>query len=385
MITQIDFNYMNSAYQPFTGSQDPIFINPGLNALFMVGITDLMEDYRITGGVRVNFNFINNEYLFSYSNLRRRLDHELTFHRQSIEESNNSSIIRHRINELYYIATYPFTPVLNIKGTATLRYDRAVYLSTDLSNLQNSDINRYWGSIKGELTYDNTRSTGLNLYNGTRYKIFGEYYQLINATNNNVVILGADFRHYEKIHRTMILALRFAASTSFGSNRLLYYMGGVDNWLFPGFDNQTQVATNQNYVFQTLATNMRGFDQNIRNGNSFVVINTEIRLPVFRYFFNRPIRSEFLNNFQMIAFGDVGTAWTGWNPYSESNELFTTYIDSKPIYIKVELMKEPFVEGFGGGLRTKLLGYFIRGDLAWGVEEWRIQKPIFYLSLSTDF
>ena len=71
--------------------------------------------------------------------------------------------------------------------------------------------------------------------------------------------------------------------------------------------------------------------------------------------------------------------WTGWNPYSESNELFTTYIDNKPLYIKVELMKEPFVEGFGGGLRTKLFGYFIRGDLAWGVEEWKIQKPIFYL------
>lgn len=384
-VTQIDFNYLNSAYQPFTGARDAIFVNPGLNALFMVGVTDLMEDYHIVGGVRLNFNLINNEYLFSYSNLRRRLDHEIIFHRQSIEESNFSSFIRHRIHELYYIATYPFTPVLNIKGTATIRYDRAVYLATDQLNLQTGDVNRYWGSIKGELTYDNTRSVGVNLYNGTRYKLFGEYYQLLNATDNNVFVLGADFRHYEKIHRSMILALRFAASTSFGSNRLLYYMGGVDNWLFPSFDNKASVATDQNYVFQTLATNMRGFNQNIRNGNSFVVVNAEIRLPIFRYFFNRPIRSEFLNNFQFVAFGDAGTAWTGWNPYSESNQLFTTYIDNNPLYIKVELLKDPIVEGIGGGLRTRLFGYFIRGDLAWGVEEGKIHKPIFYLSLSTDF
>ena len=74
-------------------------------------------------------------------------------------------------------------------------------LSTDQTSLQTPDLNNYWGSIKGELTYDNTRSLGLNLYNGTRYKIFGEYYQLINGANNNVIILGADFRHYEKIHR----------------------------------------------------------------------------------------------------------------------------------------------------------------------------------------
>ena len=385
MVTQIDFTYLNAAYQPFTNSTSPIFISPGVNALLMVGVTDLMEDYRIMGGVRLNFNFVNNEYLLSYSNMKRRLDHELIFHRQGIEETDGYSIVRHLIHELYYIATYPFTPVLNIKGTATLRYDRGVYLSTDLNNLQTPDLNRFWSSLKAELTYDNTRSTGINLYNGTRYKIFGEYYQLVNATQNNVVILGADYRHYLKLHRSMILALRFAASTSFGSNRLLYYMGGVDNWLFPSFNDQTQVANDQHYVFQTLATNMRGFSQNIRNGNSFAVINTEVRLPVFRYLFNRPIRSEFLNNFQVVAFGDAGTAWTGWNPYSETNELFTTYINARPLDIKVVMMKEPVVEGIGGGLRSKLFGYFVRGDVAWGIEDWVIQKPVFYLSLSTDF
>jgi hypothetical protein len=87
----------------------------------------------------------------------------------------------------------------------------------------------------------------------------------------------------------------------------------------------------------------------------------------------------------MITFFDIGTAWTGWNPYSEKNQLFTTYIYNKPLLIKVEMMKEPVVEGFGGGLRTRVFGYFIRADLAWGMEEWRIKKPIFYLSLSTDF
>jgi hypothetical protein len=385
LVTQFDFNYLNSAYQPFTGDRSPIFINPGFNALFMVGVTDLMEDYHLTGGVRLNFNLVNNEYLISYSNMRRRLDHQLIFHRQTIEEDGATSYIRHRINELYYIATWPFNPVLNLKGTASIRYDHAIYLSTDQPNLMRPDVNNYWGSLKGELTYDNTRDIGLNLYYGTRYKLFGEYYQLISADKNNMVVLGMDVRHYEKIHRTMILALRFAASTSFGKSKLIYYMGGVDNWLFPTFNQNTPVAQDQHYAFQTLATNMRGFDQNIRNGNSFAVINTEIRLPVFRYFFTQPVRSDFLKNFQVIAFGDAGTAWTGWNPYSKDNQLFYHYISVKPLYIKVEIQKDPIVEGFGGGLRTRLLGYFIRGDLAWGVEDGKIHKPVFYLSLSLDF
>ena len=385
MVTQIDFTYLNFAYQPFTGSLSPVFINPGLNALMMVGVTDLMEDFRFSGGVRLNVSLINNEYLFSYGNYKHRLDHQIVFHRKSVEEAGYYSIIRHRIHELYYVATYPFTPVLNIKGTASVRYDRAVYLSTDQVNLRQPDINDIWGSLKAELTYDNTRNLGLNLYQGTRYKFFGEYYQLVNKAGNNLVVLGMDIRNYQRVHRTLIWANRFAASTSFGNNKLLYYMGGVDNWLFPTYNTSTPVAFDQNYAFQTLATNMRGFAQNIRNGNSFFVYNSELRWPVFRYLFNRPIRSDFINNFQIVAFGDVGTAWTGSSPWSSDNQLFTQYIYRKPLFIKVEMQKDPIVEGFGFGARTRLFGYFLRGDLAWGVEDGRILKPVFYFSLSLDF
>ena len=385
MVTQIDFTYLNWAYQPFSNSSSPIYINPGFNALFMVGVTDLMEDHRITGGVRLNFNLINNEYMLSYSLFKKRFDHQIIFHRQSVEEPADYSIIRHRINELYYILTYPFNPVLNIKGTATLRYDRAVYLSTDPINLAVPDVNRLWISLKAELTYDNTRNLGLNLYQGTRYKVFGEAYHLAMNKNIDCFIVGIDIRNYQKVHRTLIWANRFAASTSFGSGKLIYYMGGEDNWLFPRFSINTPVAPDQNYVFQTLATNMRGFDQNIRNGNSFFVYNTELRMPIFRYFFNRPIRSDFLNNFQVVAFGDVGTAWTGSSPWSADNQLFTRYISRGSMFIKVESVKDPLVEGFGFGLRTRLLGYFLRGDLAWGVEDGRVKTPIFYFSLSLDF
>jgi outer membrane protein assembly factor BamA len=194
-----------------------------------------------------------------------------------------------------------------------------------------------------------------------------------------------DIRNYQRVHRTLVWANRFAASTSFGSNKLLYYMGGVDNWLFPTYNITTPVAFDQNYAFQTLATNMRGFPQNIRNGNSFFVYNTELRWPVFRYLFNRPIRSDFINNFQLVLFGDVGTAWTGTSPWSEDNQLSTQYIYRNPLFIKVEMQKDPLVEGFGFGARTRLFGYFLRGDLAWGVEDGRIGKPIFYFSLSLDF
>ncbi|MBK6346784.1 MAG: PD40 domain-containing protein [Bacteroidales bacterium] len=387
LVSQLDFTFLSSSYQPFSGGYGPIFLTPGLNAFFKVGLSDLLEDYRIVAGVRLDFNLVNNEYVISIANLKNRLDREIFFHRQSIEQTSLYSIVRFRIHELHYILKYPFNPLLSLKGTFALRKDRAVYMSTDQYNLRQPDINRYWASVKGELTYDATRPLGLNLYDGMRMKLFGEYYYQIDGDmkNTNMSVLGFDVRHYLPIHRNFIWANRFATSTSFGKSKLIYYMGGVDTWLTPKFTTEAPIDYTQNYAYQTLATNMRGFYQNVRNGNSFAVINSELRFPIFSYLANRPLRSDFINNFQIVAFGDLGTAWTGLTPYSDDNALFTRVIRKGGLLITVREQRQPLVGGLGFGARARLLGYYLRADYAWGIEDMVVNKPVFYISLSLDF
>jgi hypothetical protein len=200
-------------------------------------------------------------------------------------------------------------------------------------------------------------------------------------------VLGADFRYYLKIHRQLIWATRFATSTSLGNNKLVYYLGSTDNSFVPNdnFNYDIQVDQSQNYAFQAVATNLRGFVQNIRNGNSFALINSEIRFPIFQYLINKPIRSDFFRNFQIIGFGDIGTAWTGSSPYSKNNALFKKDYNGNPISISVTKNVEPIVGGYGFGLRTRLLGYFMRADWAWGVDDGAVQPRIFYFSLGLDF
>jgi len=387
LVSQLDFTFLSSSYQPFSGGFGPIFLTPGLNAFFKVGLSDLLEDYRIVAGVRLDFNLVNNEYVLSISNLKNRLDREIYFHRQSIEETSLYSIVRYKIHELHYILKYPLNPLLSVKGTVSLRKDRAVYMSTDQYNLRQADVNRYWASVKGDLTYDATRQLGLNLYDGMRLKLFGEYYYQLEGDDKNtdMAVVGFDIRHYLPIHRNFIWANRFATSTSFGKSRLIYYMGGVDTWLTPKFTREAPIDYSQNYAYQTLATNMRGFYQNARNGNSFAVLNSELRFPVFRYLANRPLRSDFLNNFQVVAFGDLGTAWTGLTPYSDDNALFTRVIRKGGLLITIREQRQPLIGGLGLGARARLLGYFIRADYAWGIEDMVINKPVFYVSLSLDF
>lgn len=391
LISQLDFSYLNLSYQPYLGYSGPVYQNSPTNALFMLGATDLLEDYRIFGGVRLNASLVHNEYLFGYANLKHRIDREILFHRTGFDVSytdgsgNLLFIERHRIHELHYVLTYPFTEIAAFKLTSTLQYDKPYVLSRDFASANMKSDGSTWGILKGEFVYDNTREIGTNLMLGLRYKVFGEYYQLLKQPSVNMIVTGFDIRNYTRIHRSFIWANRFAGSTSFGKNKLLYYMGGVDNWLMPEFNYEYQIDYNQNYAFQTLATSMRGFRQNARSGNTFALFSSELRFPVFRYFLNKPLRSEFLNNFQIVGFTDIGSAWQGLNPLDESNTYYTKTISSPPLDITVKVQKDPLIAGYGFGLRSTLFGYFLRADWAWGVEDQQVQPYIFYLSLSLDF
>ena len=387
--SQVDFSFLNNSYQAFNGGAP--YFNPGLNLLTKFGTVDLFENFKITGGFRFSGNFDSNEYLLSLEALKGRFDKQYVFHRQSFTTSNDVNYYKILSNNNYLTWSKPFTEAFALKGTVIYRHDRYTILSTDMPSLSEPNINRHWAGLKAEAVYDNTRKRGVNIYYGTRFKIFGEYYREVSTKKSDMFVVGADFRHYLKIHRELIWANRFAASSSFGPTKLIYYLGGVDNWmgfLFNStgmFDNSIPVDPTQYYGFQAIATNMRGFIQNVRNGNNFALINSEIRWPFIRYFAGHPLKNNFLNSLQIVGFGDIGTAWSGLHPWAGQNAYDTEIIESGPITVILDSNRDPIVAGFGAGIRAQLFGYFIRADYAWGIENRYLMPPMFYLSFSLDF
>jgi hypothetical protein len=389
LVSQVDFSFLNNSYQSYSGGSP--YYNPGLNGLIRFGTVDLFENYRVTGGLRLASNFDSNEYLISIENLMGTFDKQLTFHRQAFFSYNDTSLFKSFSHNLHLSYSMPITPTFAFRGTASYRNDKHVFLAIDAPSLTYPDIIQHWGSLKAEAIYDNTRKRAVNILFGTRAKAFGEYYRQLNMAKSDMFVVGVDFRKYTRIHRELIWANRFAASTSFGSTKLLYYLGGVDNWmgyLFNNvtmFDYNTPVTPNQNYSFQSLATNMRGFSQNARNGNSFALINSEIRWPVIRYIVGHPLKSNLLNSIQLVGFGDIGSAWTGLSPWEGENGYDNSTITNGPVTVILDSNRSPVIAGVGFGARAQLLGYFVRADWAWGIEGQYILPRIFYLSFSLDF
>ncbi len=385
VISQIDNSLITNTYQQFTGV-GPIFINSNINALIKIGTADLMEDHRIVGGFRLSGNLTVPEYFLSYENLKKRIDKQFIFYKQGGDDFFGFAAVRTNSYEFKTILKYPFNEQQSLRGSVFYRRDETIVLGTDSFTLNIPNFYRSNIGFRLEYVYDNVRNKGLNLFNGTRYKIYVEQFKEVGNASENMINLGFDFRHYQKIHRQIIFASRVAGSSSIAKQKVMYYLGGVDGWLVPRFNNEIQVDRNRSYKYQALATNMRGFTQNIRNGNNFLVINTEVRVPVFAYLLNRPIKSDFIKNFQLMPFADLGAAWVGNDPFSYENRFNRIEVQGDPVNVIAIQSKFPIVGGFGWGARSRLLGYFVRFDMAWGVQNSTVaEKPVYYVSLSLDF
>jgi hypothetical protein len=422
--TQMDNGVLFDGLNSYSGiPQDFGYPPPGI--LLKANFKDLLEDYEFEGGIKVPTSFNGAEYFLTFHDKKKRLDKRVnTYYRRLrfTEDPNqpNSGIVlptpplqpplqtpgtsapnrspiqkfENRIFLTQYQVRYPLDVFTSLRATATFRMDNANYLATDAYNLLADPERAQRIGLKGEYVFDNTLDIALNVKNGTRYKFFAEAVKglRVNLGENPefklndgfMTVLGADIRHYQRLLKWSVLAGRLAGATSFGKEKILYMLGGTDNWMFPQFDNSISLPDAENYAFRTVATNARGFKMNARNGNSYAVFNSELRMPVLRYFFPRS-QSNFVKNFQVVGFFDIGTAWQGLNPFNEESPLNTWEQQGNNVSIEVNYFRDPIIFGYGTGIRTLLLGYMVRLDYAWGVETRVVQEPRLHFSIGMDF
>ena len=415
--------FVISRYQPYQNGAGPIDPSNGndLNGLIRMGTVDLFEDYKISGGLRIAPNLRDNDVLFEFNNLRKRLDWGFTYYRSSIQtqfdtskgsqqDPNSWPIVKQL--QSYYLARikYPIDRIRSVRISIGPRFDKVIF-SGDPNigprSLKLPDIKKTYGQLSFEYVHDNTINPAQNILNGLRWKTYVDWFTELSKIRNTdgrfLFNFGFDARHYLPLYRNVTWAVRAAGDFSWGSQKVVYYLGGVDGWLklrenekvnqntgeisYRYFNPTPSPDPDGDYAYQALAVNLRGFKQNAANGNNNVVINSEIRVPVFSTLLNRPINNAFLRNFQLVQFVDLGTAWNGgYDNFGERpSNIYVDPIDPT-VLVKVRAGGiGPFAGGYGFGARSTLLGYFVRFDVAWQMNSFFKGRPQTYLALGLDF
>jgi hypothetical protein len=401
--TRLDNSLLFEGLEAYDVDQD-VFSYPPPGILFTANFKDLFEDYEVEGGIRVPTTFNGTEYFLIAHDKKKRLDKSYAIYRRNMRLSEESrspipNVPNKRESNILlgqFGLRYPFDIYRSVRATFLVRRDRITQLATERPTLERATDSQQRMGMRLEYVFDNTLDVSLNIKNGARYKFYGALMKKFDLQLSDGLsfsfdegfmgILGLDARHYQRVLKHSVFATRFAAATSFGSEKMLYFLGGVDNWLFPSTNDDIPVPQGRDdLAFKALATNMRGFQINIRNGNSFAVANAELRVPAIRYLFPRT-NSSLLRNFQVVGFLDAGTAWEGLDPFSNENPINTKVFDrSDQVSVRVNFFRDPIVIGYGVGARALLFGYFVRVDYGWGIETRRVQDPILHISLGMDF
>ena len=171
----------------------------------------------------------------------------------------------------------------------------------------------------------------------------------------------------------------------------------MDNWFsnrinYEGLQNPliSPVGSyNENLLFTEFATSVRGFDYATLYGNNVAVASAEFRVPLIRALSSGPITSNFFRNLQFTAFYDVGTSWTGELPFNARNSVRKRVVpevqSGSPFRIEIDEYLNPWLSSYGLGLRTMMLGYYVKFDLAWPVENYTVKDPRLSVTLGFDF
>ena len=364
-----------------------------------VQMNDMLENHRFSGGI-VQFTDLRSASVFAeYQYLKNRVDFQFRYERDGIyREANDRNIQKYTKYRFMVGAAVPFNVSTRLEINPFIANTHYIDLSTTPSPTPptaETENTTFFGGIRSGLVFDNTLNYGLNKYEGTRARAFFTHYQGLNDATRSFSNIEVDIRHYLKIHRELTLVGRVYYGNFFGANPQSYLLGGMHNWIFNRTDSNgeendplamTPNVDNSNILF-TEFVDLRGFNYNKFNGTDVLTFTAELRFPVIRYFYQGPIASNFFRNLEFIGFYDIGSAWTGPSPFQEENSINTEVIeDGGPFIAEIKNFKDPWLMSYGAGIRTVLLGYYLKFDVAYPIEDRIVaDDPRFYFTLGYDF
>jgi WD40-like Beta Propeller Repeat len=368
-------------------------------------MNDMLENFRIFGGLQVALrDFKSGDVFGEIQYLPHRVDFSVRFDRKVIfwdtrpQDESDPQNEKYSFQKIEMGLSYPITVRTRVTLKPFAGYTEFVDRGKADPRALTTPVFRptqtqFYGGGRLEAVYDNSLTTGMNIIEGTRGKLSLVNYNAVGDSKKSFSQVAMDVRHYQKIYKEIVFAVRGYAGSFFGNSPKSYLLGGMDNWIgnssnYNGTLNplvSRAGAYNENLLFAEFATSLRGFDYGTLYGNSAALMNAELRVPLVRALSSGPITSNFFRNLQLTGFYDIGSSWTGAIPFDTQTNGRTREVKSGPFVVEIKEYLNPWLYSYGLGFRSMIFGYYLKFDLAWPVENYIVKSPRPYVTFGFDF
>jgi|GEM_PF-5417704 len=380
--TQINnTNIFSDRFTPFLPPEQQIKQRYGV--LLGVELADIQRNNKLQWSVRTFPSFNRWDLRLNYAYQKNNWLNQVEIWRQSQLLTSTTQYRKNVGSQLSYSLARRVNHNMIFALSTNYRNEEYIELSTEAVDLTTKNSYQRNLGLSGRLQYERLLSTKHNAYDGIKAFLEVDHQQNLGGTGS-FLEAKVDFRFGWLLNEELSWMSRIHAATNTGKNRMVYFLGGIENANSNEFKNLTYLA-NSGTAYFVPVYGVRGHAQNVRNGNSFTYFNTEIRWDMAETILKYPNPNQVIQKLSLVGFFDMGSAWYGSSPYSRDNPLNTQQISTPVFDITRYNPQQPLVFGWGGGIRSQLYSYFIKYDVAKGWDN-GVWGPVLHtISLGKDF
>lgn len=349
----------------------------GVSSFFTLSLSDVMGDHRVSLLTSLNFSLKDSDFMLSYAFLKRQTNYLGQLFHTRLFFFDGGVLHADRYYGGAVALDRPFNRFRRVElGTRFVTVDRE-----RLNSFTNPEVRAgiFGGTTRGQtgirisiqrsviseiaLVEDTTLSGLYGPLDGRRSRLAFEG----SGVGMRYATLQADFRNYERMLNEYTFAFRLSGGTSFGVNRTVFFLGGVNNPVNPTFSTIADVD-NDRIFFSNYVWPLRGSELLEMAGDSFLLANVAFRFPLIRQLaMGWPLPFLF-QDVQGELFLDVGSAFdrNEFDPWEYRDGGF-------------EL--RDLKAGYGLGIRVNMGIFLFRYDLAWPTDFAQSFRPKQYFSI----
>ena len=196
--------------------------------VFLGGLQVSLSDFK-SGDVFAEVQYLPNRIDYSF-----RFDRKVIFWETPQERSTDVELQKYSFQKIEFGLSYPISVRTRI-SLKPLCWLYSIHRSWNEYTARSGpefrpSVQQFYSGGKAELVYDNSVSTGMNIIEGTRGKITATHNAALGNSQKSFSRVSMDVRHYQKVYREIVFAVRGFVGSSFGNSPKKYLLGGIDNW-----------------------------------------------------------------------------------------------------------------------------------------------------------